>query len=83
MRGVHPRFIPKGFEVMLWIHLATSTTQHKILIATDLLNLILIGDVVILLQSLVPYKQYTTSKYTCDPETQKREKLSSAHAGCT
>lgn len=83
MRGVHPRCIPKGFEVTLWILLATSTTQRKILIATDSLNLILIGDVLILLQSLVPCKQYTISKYICDPETQKREKPSSARAGST
>lgn len=52
VRGVHPHFTPKGFEVMLWIHLATSAMQQcKILIATDLLSLILIGDILILLQS--------------------------------
>lgn len=34
-------------------------------------------------KALVPCKQYTTSKYTCDPETQKRELLSSAHAAST
>lgn len=49
--GVHPHFTPKGFEVMLWIHLATSAMQRKILIAADLLSLILIGDILILSQS--------------------------------